>query len=106
LYFVKTIFHDGGTVLKESFLLFVVVTSLRVTENSSLSGRFSRQEGLFCFQVRSQNCDKQLFASLCLSIRPPARPHGTWLPLNGFSLNLMFYYFSNFCLEKSSSNKI
>jgi len=53
---------------KESLLLFVVVTSKRLTENSSLSGSFFRQEGRFCFQVRSQNCDKQILASLCLSI--------------------------------------
>jgi len=70
---------------KESLLLFMAVTSKHVMENSSLFGSFFRQEGCFCFHVRSKKCDKQTLASLCLaiclsvspSVCPPARPP-TW----------------------------
>jgi hypothetical protein len=44
------------------------------------------------FLVGSKNCEERLLASsCCLSVRP----HGTTrLPLDGFSLNLIFEYFS------------
>ena len=36
-------------------------------------------------------------------VRPSTRPHGTtWLPLEGFVLNLIFEYFSIICRENSS----
>jgi len=42
-----------------------------------------------CFQSRSQNCEKRLSASSCLSVCH----HGTTrLPLDGFSRNLIFEY--------------
>ena len=45
------------------------------------------------------NCEKQLLASSCLSVRP----HGTTrLPLDGLSWNLMFCYFSEICRGNSS----
>ena len=56
----------------------------------------------FCFQlmtfhVRSQNCEKRLLASSCLS----ACPHGTtrWFPLDEFSWNLLFEHLSKICRE-------
>jgi hypothetical protein len=71
----------------------------------------------------SQNCKKRLLASsrlICPPVRPSARPpvrpsahlpvcpfarlHGTiWLPLEEFSLNLIFEYFSKICRENSVS---
>jgi hypothetical protein len=46
------------------------------------------------FQARSQNCEKQLLASSCLSVCLSVRLHGTTcLPLDGFSRNLIFEYF-------------
>jgi hypothetical protein len=45
------------------------------------------------FKTLSQNCEKRLLASSCLSVRP----HGkTRLPLDGFSWNLVFEYFSKY----------
>ena len=46
-----------------------------------------------------QNCDKRLWVS-CLSICPHAT---TWIPIDVFSLQLMFEYFSKICPENSSS---
>ena len=46
------------------------------------------------FQARLQNIEKQLLASLCLSIRPLVRMEQIWLPLDRFSRNLIFEYFS------------
>jgi len=50
------------------------------------------------YLARSQNCEKRLWASsclsVCLSVRPSVRPHGTTrLPLAEFSWNLMFECF-------------
>ena len=46
------------------------------------------------FWARSQNCEKRLLASSCLSVRP----HGTArIPLDGFSWNLRFEDFSKSC---------
>jgi hypothetical protein len=43
----------------------------------------------------SQNCEKQLFASPCLSVRPSVRQRGTTLlPLDGFSFNSVLEYIS------------
>jgi hypothetical protein len=48
-------------------------------------------------------CEKRLLASSCLWVRP----HGTTrLPLDGFSWNLVFEYFSKICRENSSFVKI
>jgi hypothetical protein len=45
--------------------------------------------------------------SVRLSVRLSFRPHGaTQLPLDGFSCNLMFEYFSKLCRENSSVHKI
>jgi hypothetical protein len=42
---------------------------------------------------------KLLLASLCLSVCTSVSTHGTnWLPLVGFSWNLIFGYFSKICL--------
>jgi hypothetical protein len=64
--------------------------------------------------VRSQNFEKRLLLSECLSLCPFIRltvclspPHGTtWLPPDGCSRNLIFEYFSKICLENSSCIKI
>jgi hypothetical protein len=41
--------------------------------------------------------------AVCLSVCLSVRPHGaTGLPLEGFSWNLIFEYFSKICLENSS----
>jgi hypothetical protein len=50
--------------------------------------------------VRSQNCEKQPLASSCLSFRPQ---WATRLPMNGFSWNFMFHYFSKIRRKKNSS---
>jgi hypothetical protein len=55
------------------------------------------------FKVRSLACEKRLLASSCLSVRPRGK---TWLPLDGFSWNLIFQCFSKICWENSSFNKI
>jgi hypothetical protein len=53
------------------------------------------------YQSRSQNCEKRLLASSCLCFS--VRPHGTTrFPLNGFSLSLIFEYFSQTCRTGSS----
>ena len=55
------------------------------------------------YLTRSQNCEKRLLASSCLSVRP----HGTTrLPLDGFSFNLIFEDFSKICWENSILIKI
>ena len=64
----------------------------------------------FWFQARSQNCEKRPLTSACLSylsFHPSACPHGTnRLPLDGFTLNLVFVYFVNICRVNSSFIKI
>jgi len=41
------------------------------------------------------------------SVRPPARSHGTtWLSLDGYPWNLVFWYFSEVCWENSGFIKI
>jgi len=51
------------------------------------------------FYSRSQNCEKRLLGSYCLSVRP----HGTTrLPLNGFSWNLVCEDFSKLWRENIS----
>jgi hypothetical protein len=48
----------------------------------------------------SQNCEKRIISSSCPSVYLSVRPHGTTrLPLDGFSLNLIFGYFSKICRE-------
>jgi hypothetical protein len=45
---------------------------------------------------------KAILVSSCLSVLSSACPHGTTrLPLDGFSRNLIFEYFSKICLENS-----
>jgi len=52
------------------------------------------------FQVFSQNLEMRLLVSSYLSVC--VRPHGTTrIPLDGFSLNLIFEYFSKICREIS-----
>ena len=55
-----------------------------------------------------QNCEKQLLASSCLkSVCTSVSPNGTTrLPLDGFSWNLIFEYFSKICRENSCFIKI
>jgi hypothetical protein len=49
---------------------------------------------LRAFWARSQNCKKRMLDSSCPDVCP-VRPLGTTrLPLDGFSLNLLFEYFS------------
>ena len=55
------------------------------------------------FYARWRNCEKRLLASSCLSVRPSIRPHGTRLPMGGFSWNLIFAYFSKICSENRNS---
>jgi len=51
------------------------------------------------FQARSHNCEKRLLASSC----PSVCPYGTArFPLDWFSLNCIFVYFSKICREDSS----
>jgi hypothetical protein len=53
---------------------------------------------MYGFWARSQNCEKGLLASLCLSVRPSASPHGTTrLPLDRFSRDLIFEDLSKIC---------
>jgi len=50
---------------------------------------------------------KRLLASSCLFVCPSVRPHGSArLPLDGFSWNLIFEYFSKICRENSRFIKI
>jgi hypothetical protein len=50
--------------------------------------------GKSVFRLFSQNCEKRLLASSCLSFCQ----HGTTrLSLDGFALNLIFEYFSQIC---------
>ena len=65
----------------------------------------------YIFTHFSQNCEKRLlassFLSVCLSARPSVLPHGTTrLPLDGYSRNLIFEYFSKICQENSRLIKI
>ena len=56
-----------------------------------------------CFQARSQNCDKRLLISRCLSFCPRAASR---LSLGGFSWNLIFEHFSKFSRENSCCIRI
>ena len=56
--------------------------------------------------VRSQNCEKRLLASSCLSVHPWLSLNGTQLPLDGLSRNLIFRYFSKICCENWSFIKV
>ena len=61
--------------------------------------------------VSSQNFEKRLLASsclsTCLSVRLSVHPHETpRLPLVGFSWNLIFEYFWKICRDNSSFIKI
>jgi len=68
----------------------------------SLARRIHAGQCSSCY-VRSLDCEKRRLASSCLSVRP----HGkTWLPLDGFSWNLIFQCFSKICWANSSLNKI
>jgi hypothetical protein len=55
-------------------------------------------------RTSSQNCEKRIlaFSYVC----PSVRPHWTRLPLDGYSWNLIFEYFSKICPENSSFIKI
>jgi hypothetical protein len=58
----------------------------------------STASNYFIFQARSQNCKKRLLVPSC--VRP-----STWndsAPLDGFSWNFVFAYFSKICRENSS----
>jgi hypothetical protein len=57
----------------------------------------------FIYRLRSRNCEKRQLAS-CPYVRPPAWI--TTLPLEGFSLNVIFEHFSKICPENSSFIKI
>jgi hypothetical protein len=50
-----------------------------------------------------KNCEKRLLASSCPSVCPQGT---TWLPLDGFSRNLVSEYFSKICRKNSSLIKI
>jgi hypothetical protein len=85
------------------------INSIKKTVRVLVSKYFSKQyfpivtTKLCRFKGRSQYYKKRLLASSCLS----ARPHETTLrPLEGFSLNLVFEYFFEICLENSSWIKI
>ena len=55
----------------------------------------------YCLHTLSQNNEKRLLTSSCLSVlRLSVCPHGTTrLPLDRFSKNLIFQYFSKICQE-------
>jgi len=49
------------------------------------------------FLGRLRNYEKQLLGSLCLLVCSSTRPRGTtWPPLDGFSRNFIFEFFSKF----------
>jgi hypothetical protein len=61
------------------------------------------------FYAQSHECGKRLSDLSCLSasLSVSVRLHGaTRLPLDGFSLNLIFEYYSKICLENSSFVKV
>ena len=59
------------------------------------------------FYARSQNCEKRLLASICLSVCRSVRPHGTTrLQREGFSLNLIFEYFPKIRRSSQSDKNI
>ena len=58
-------------------------------------------------QARSQNWIKRLLPSSCLSVRPPVCSQGTiWLPLDGFSWNLVLTDCLKICQQNSGLIKI
>jgi hypothetical protein len=61
----------------------------KISNNATADTRFGKQR--FGFRARSQNCERRLLASSGLSVGPHAT---TWLPLDGFQLNLVFEYLS------------
>jgi hypothetical protein len=58
------------------------------------------------FQARSQNFEKRLLASSCLSDRPFARMEQLGPHRNDYHEILMFEYFSKICRDNSSFIKI
>jgi hypothetical protein len=82
-------------------VLFQLIGPNSVRCNPSRASNFQTSEDGYS-KTRSQNCKKRLFAS-CLS----PRPHGTTrLPLDRFSWNLIFEYFSISCRYNSCFIKI
>ena len=72
--------------------------------------RTDRREYVF-FKALSQNYEKQLLASSCVPVCPSIRlsvcPHGTTrLPLDGYSWNLIFEYFSKIRRETLANNQL
>ena len=57
-------------------------------------------------QKLSENCEKGLLASSCLSVCLSVRPHETRFPLDWFSWNFIFEYFSKIRRGNSSFIKI
>ena len=56
------------------------------TDRRTNSSYLPIQQQLTASYAGSQNCEKRLLASPCLSVCPSVRPHGTTrLPLDGFS---------------------
>jgi hypothetical protein len=49
---------------------------------------------------------RNVTVSFVMPVRPSVCLHGTtWFPLDGYSLNLIFEYFSKMCLESQVSLK-
>jgi hypothetical protein len=54
-------------------------------------------------KLRKTTINVVMSVRLCLSVRPSDRPQGTTrFPVDGFSWNFIFEYFSKICREKSS----
>ena len=63
--------------------------------------------GSFAFLGAFAKCRQAITSVVVSTVYPSVYPHGeTRLPRDGFILNLIFEYFSKFCLENSSLIKI
>ena len=77
---------------------------------SRVSPQFELFKQLTTLYARWQNCEKRLLASSCLSVCPSVRPsvrlHGTsQLPPKESSRNFRFEFFSKICRENSRFSK-
>jgi len=71
-------------------LMLFTVTIARNAQSLQYIYPVGEKCGIFLGAL-SQNCEKRLLASSCLSVRPSAWKSSR-LPLDGFSLKLIFWY--------------
>ena len=112
---LKWVVTVTGTVLTDNTIVPNYVTSSVLNVLKILQGSFADTrrepdghdfEEIYSSKALSQNCEKWLLPSSCLSVSPFG-PHGpARLPLDGFTWNLIFEHFSNNCWENSSFIKI